>query len=154
MQIGFIRVDSFKFMAKTIRKRIQGCNHSYALEQLSRACGMENYHHLLKATGSGIAKSSLLSGDRSELIDYWEQRISAEFSIECRTVLSSEEIETWFDRVFVPREQLATNENGLLSIVEQIVDPKLQSNQWNDAEFHQRLLREISREAKHPLRTN
>ena len=118
MQIGFIHDYWFKLFAKILKKRMRDCKHTQALEQLSKACGMGNYQQVRETCSSGISESTLLPDIRNDLICEWTSRISAEFSVDISTVFSNEEIDTWFDRVFVPRAQLTVTQDGFLKLVD------------------------------------
>jgi hypothetical protein len=84
-------------------------------------------------------------GSREELLAEWARRLEAEFSMDVSAVLTSDELEPWFGRVFVPRERLVVDLDGGCETVRHIVDPRLDDANWRDSEFRQWIQREVDR---------
>jgi hypothetical protein len=146
MQIGLVRVDSFKRFASVLKKRIEGCKHTIALERLARSCGMKGYLQLLEDSAHRCTGSPLVQGSSEELLADWKQRLGAEFSIDVDAVLSPDELEQWFGKVFVTREHLVVDRDDGCETVRHVVDPRLGEANWRDSEFRQWIQREVDRD--------
>jgi hypothetical protein len=122
MQIGFVHSYSFKLLAKIIKKRFANCKHNQALEGLARACGLRNFSEVRDSWNSGVPESSLMSGTREVLLLEWKSSLSTQFSIDIHEILSDEELDTWYDRLFFPRVQLSEGRDGFLTLIEPLAD--------------------------------
>ena len=146
MQIGLVRVDLFKRFASVLKKRIEGCRHTMALERLARSCGMKGYQQILDAATRRCAQSPLLEGSRDDLLAEWKRRLASEFLVDIASVLSADELDIWFGRVFTPRERLVIDRDGEFETVRHVVDPRLGAADWRDGEFRQWIQREVDRD--------
>lgn len=137
MKIGIVKVDAFKKMAWAVKKRIEGCKHTQALGHLARACGMKNYHEVLAICANGLPTDELMQGSRDELIEAWTVRIARQFGVAIDTILTVEEIDFWFTKVFVDRDRLVADAEVDDVVIKEIHDPRLEAANWRDAEFRQ-----------------
>lgn len=152
MKIGVIRLDAFKQMAKVLKRRIEGCKHMMALERLARSCGMKGYQQILEASAHRCAASPLVQGSREELLSEWRRRLGAAFSIDVDAVVTPDELEQWFGKVFVPRERLVIDRDEGCETVRHVVDPRLGEANWRDSEFRKWIQRQVDREkSPHPV---
>lgn len=149
MQVGLARVDAVKRLAGVMKKRVEGCKHYAALDKVARSGGSRSYQHLLVAAVGGGPCDRSLEGSREELVEAWKRLLDVEFGIDVRSVLSTDEIDKWFERMFVPRAALAVDVEGEVETARQVVDPRLYEADWRDNEFRQWIQRQVERERGH-----
>lgn len=137
MHIGLVKLSSFKSLASLLKKRVEGCKHSAALESLAQACGAACYQHVLDVATGRRAPSPLLAGTQSELVEEWKRRLDSAFGVDVGSILSVDELDVWFKRVFVPRGMLVVDHGDDCQSVRHAVDPRLGAADWRDAEFRQ-----------------
>ena len=146
MQIGLVRIESFKKFAFLLKTRIKGCKYMLTLEKLARSCGLKGYQQVLAASAKRCAASPIAPGSGEELLSEWKRRLGKEFSIDVDSVLTPVELKAWFCRVFVPQEQLVIDRDGECETVRHVVDPRLGAADWQDAEFRHWIQREVDSE--------
>lgn len=150
MQVGLVRVDALKRLAAVMKKRVEGCKHTTALRMLARSCGFDSYDHLLDAVASGCPRDQLLQDSQEELVEAWRLRLDVEFGLDVTSILSAQELDSWFRRVFVPRDALAGLEaDEERETVRQVIDPRLYEADWRDSEFRHWIQRQVDRERGH-----
>ena len=135
-RIGIVRLESFKRMATAIKKAL-GIKHSYALANLSMACGMVSYHELRTLIlERAQCVDQLLPGSNEERLETWRDQLAEAFGADIEEALGLACLQEWFGKVFAARvgaggEYLQEEETP----VQPTRDPGLDAGNWRDAEF-------------------
>ena len=152
--IGIVKLEALKRLAKVLRKAIPGCKHTHALENLARASGMKNYNELCLVAMGYETPWALMEGSHDELVYAWTSQLSAEFRIDITSVLSIDEIDVWFGRVFASRDRLMSDAESAEPSLVVVRDPQLEAANWRDAEFRQWVQGAVEKSARRTSKTS